>query len=71
MKDNEGRPIIFSEWSMPYDDKMLKQKEYSFENIFSPTLLWSFTTKSDTGESVMLPNVLKDYPLVNYMELKR
>ncbi len=71
MKDNAGKPIIFSEWSMPYNDMRLKQKEYSFKDIFSPTLSWSYTTNSDTGERVILPNVLKDHPLINYMELKR
>jgi len=71
MKDNKGEPIIFSEWSMPYNDTKLKQKEYSFKDIFSPTLSWSYTTDSDTGERVILPNVLKDHPLINYMELKR
>lgn len=69
MKDNKGKPLIFSEWSMPYNDARIKRKEYSFKDIFSPTLLWSFTTDSDTGERVVLPNVLKDHPLINYMEL--
>lgn len=71
MKDNKGEPIVFSEWSMPYNDTRLKQKEYSFKDIFSPTLSWSYTTDSDTGERVILPNVLKDHPLINYLELKR
>jgi len=71
MKDNTNKPIIFSEWSMPYNDMRLKRKEYSFKDIFSPTLSWSYTTDSDTGERVILPNILKDHPLINYMELKR
>jgi len=69
MKNKKGNPLIFSEWSMPFNDVRIKQKEYTFKDIFSPTLLWSFTTNSDTGESVMLPNVYKDHELVNYMEL--
>lgn len=69
MKDNKGKPLIFSEWSMPYNDARIKRKEYSFKDIFSPTLLWSFTTDSDTGERVILPNVYKDHPIINYMEL--
>lgn len=69
MKDNKGSPLNLSEWSMPYNDSMIKRKEYSFKDIFSPTLLWSFSTNSDTGERIILPNVNKDYPLVNYMEL--
>jgi len=69
MKDNTGKPLILSEWSMPYNDSMIKRKEYSFKDIFSPTLLWSFTADSDTGERVMLPNIIKDHPLVNYMKL--
>lgn len=70
MKDNKGKPLIFSEWSMPYNDSKIKRKEYSFKDIFSPTLLWSFTTDSDTGERVILPNVYKDHPIINYMELR-
>ncbi len=69
MKDNKNKPLILSEWSMPYNDSMIKRKEYSFKDIFSPTLLWSFTTDSDTGKKVILPNVYKDYPIINYMEL--
>ncbi|MBN2566783.1 SAM-dependent DNA methyltransferase [Candidatus Woesearchaeota archaeon] len=69
MKNTKGKPLIFSEWSMPYNDSKIKRKEYSFKDIFSPTLLWSFTTDSDTGERVILPNVYKDHPLMNYMEL--
>ncbi len=69
MKDNKGQPLVLSEWSMPYNDSRIKRKEYSFKDIFSPTLLWSFTTDSDTGERVILPNVYKDHQLVNYMEL--
>ncbi|MBU1167537.1 SAM-dependent DNA methyltransferase [Patescibacteria group bacterium] len=69
MKDNNGSPLILSEWSMPYNDSRIKRKEYSYKDIFSPTLLWSFTTDSDTGERVILPNVYKDHPLRNYMEL--
>jgi len=71
MKDRAGEPLIFSEWSMPYNDSRVKRKEYSFRDIFSPTLLWSFSTNSDTGERVVLPNVLRDHALINYMELSR
>ncbi len=69
MKNNYGEPLILSEWSMPYNDSNIKRREYSFKDIFSPTLLWSFTTDSDTGKNVMLPNVYKDHPVINYMEL--
>ena len=69
MKDDKGNPLIFSEWSMPYNDSIINKNEYSFKDIFSPTLLWSFTTNSDTGEDVVLPNVYRDHPLRNYMEL--
>lgn len=71
MKDNKGNPLILSEWSMPYNDSKIKRREYSFKDIFNPTLLWSFTTDSDTGERVILPNVYKDHPLINYMELAK
>ena len=69
MKDKNSNPLILSEWSMPYNNSMIKRKEYSFKDIFSPSLLWSFTTDSDTGKTVVLPNVYKDHPIINYMEL--
>lgn len=75
MKDKQNNPLVFSEWSMPYNDLRLKQKEYSFKDIFTPSVNWTldriYTTDNETGERVILPNVLKDYPLINYMELKR
>ena len=69
MKGSNGEPLVFSEWSMPYNDSKIKRREYSFKDIFSPNLLWSFTADSDTGERVVLPNVHKDHPIINYMEL--
>lgn len=75
MKDKQGKPLVFSEWSMPFDDTRLKQKEYSFKDIFTPSVNWTldriYTTDKESGERVILPNVLKDYPLINYMELKK
>ena len=75
MKDKKGNPLVFSEWSMPYNDSRLKQKAYSFKDIFTPSVNWTldriYTTDKETGERVILPNVLKDYPLINFMELKR
>ncbi len=71
MKDSKGQPLIFSEWYMPYNDSKIKRKEYSFKDIFSPTLLWDYTAQSDTGERIILPNVYKDHPLVNYLELTK
>tara|TARA_Y100000310_G_scaffold342533_1_gene446199 strand:+ start:151 stop:804 length:654 start_codon:yes stop_codon:yes gene_type:complete len=75
MKDKKGNPLVFSEWSMPYNDARLKQKEYSFKDIFTPSVNWTldriYTTDKETGERAILPNVLKDYPLINYMELTK
>jgi hypothetical protein len=71
MKDKNGNPLVFSEWSLPYNDMRLKQKEYEFKNLHTPTLFWSYNTKSDTGEDIMLPNAFKDHPIISYMELKK
>lgn len=70
MKDLHNKPITFSEWTMPYNDMRIKQKEYSFKDIFEPTVFWNFTTDK-TGKTVMFPNVFKDHPLINYMELNK
>lgn len=71
MKQSSGKPIVFSEWTIPYNDMRIKQKEYTFKDIFQPTVFWNFTTDKNTGKTIMFPNVLKDHPLKNYMELKR
>jgi hypothetical protein len=71
MKDKKGNPLVFSEWSMPYNDSRLKQKKYSFKEVVSPSQLFSLRINNDEGESMLFPNVLKDYPLINFMELKR
>ncbi len=71
MKNIKGMPIIFSEWSMPYNDMRIKRKDYVFKNIIAPSLLENFFTTSDTGEIVVLPNIIKDYPIVNYQDLKK
>lgn len=68
MKKTNGHPLVFSEWAFPYNDSRIKRKEYIFKDIIKPNLLW-FSTNNDTGEVVVLPNVYKDHPLMNYLEL--
>jgi hypothetical protein len=70
LRDETGKPIVFTEWSFPYNNIMLKRREYSFDNILNFPPLDSFLATSDMGEGVVLPNILKDHHLINYMRLK-
>lgn len=72
LKNKKGRPLVFSEWSIPYNNSLIKRKDYSFENMINPQSIGAgIFVRSDAGETIAFPNILKDYPPINYMELDK
>jgi hypothetical protein len=75
LKDENNNHIIFSEWSLINGYK-IKRRDFKFidlaefnENKINMDHLFSDKLKSDTGKSVFIPKSVKDYPVINFMEL--
>ncbi len=74
LKINDGKGyIIFSEWSL-VNGGMIKRRDFRFAalaDFFDPNTLPFDSIKeiSDTGEEVLTPKPVKEFPLVHYLSL--
>lgn len=65
------QPIVFSEWSRPFNDSRIKRHDYDFEETVTknePSLLKEQKV-SDTGKAVFQVRPVKTYPLVHMNKL--
>lgn len=72
LKDPNDKPIVFSEWSLA-NGKKFKRRDFQYSDLATmdqsmPTL-FSVQEVSDTGEVVFSPLPVREYPLVNFMEI--
>jgi len=72
LKDPDDNPIVFSEWSLA-NGKKVKRRDFQYSDLATmdqsmPTL-FSVQEISDTGEVVFSPLPVKEYPMVNFMEI--
>lgn len=67
--EEEPQPIVFSEWSL-VKDGMIKRRDFQFLDLaeFNPKKpsLFSVREVSDTGETVLSPRPVREFPLVHY-----
>lgn len=70
-------PIIFSEWS-PVNSSLFKRRDYAFHELFptaatvAPADLFGEgkpKLKSDTGQNVFIPEPVREYPPVHFLEI--
>ncbi|QOJ13077.1 MAG: SAM-dependent DNA methyltransferase [Chthonomonadaceae bacterium] len=70
-------PIIFSEWS-PVNGSQFKRRDYAFHELFptaateAPADLFGEgkpKLKSDTGQNVFIPEPVREYPPVHFLEI--
>lgn len=69
--DDEAIPIIFSQWSRPFNDSRIKRHDYDFQEIVAkddPDLLKEYKI-SDIGEKVFKVHPVKSYPLLHMTKL--
>lgn len=73
----ESRQIIFSEWSFPMHNSLIKRREFVFSQLIPDNLSHagqpSFLTPtlvSDLGESVFIPTETSSYPLSHFLKLE-
>ncbi|MHB9026400.1 MAG: SAM-dependent DNA methyltransferase [Armatimonadota bacterium] len=62
------QPIVFSEWS-PVNGSMIKRRDFKFEHLVSCALFEGVNLFSDLGETVFIPEPVKDYPPVHFLEI--
>jgi hypothetical protein len=65
-------PITFSEWS-PINGSMIKRRDFKFDIVLyhnneSKRSLFKWV-KSEKGEDVFIPEPVKEFPLVHYLEI--
>jgi len=61
-------PIVFSEWS-PVNGSMLKRRDFTFHGLLEHEYISSLPLFSDLGEDVFIPEPIKEYTLVHFLEL--
>lgn len=61
------QPIIFSEWSL-VNGSMMKRRDFRFEHLVSHALVHQ-NLFSDRGETVYIPEPVRDYPLTHFLRL--
>jgi hypothetical protein len=69
--DGDGKPpkpIIFSEWAA-VGNGMVKRRDFSFKNLLDYVKDESETLFSDTGDEVLMPKPVKEYPLTHFLRL--
>ncbi len=62
------QPIIFSEWSL-VNGSLLKRRDFAFHEMVQHASMRELPLFSDLGEEVFIPEPVKEYPPVNFLEL--
>lgn len=62
------QPIIFSEWSL-VNGSFIKRRDFAFHELVSHASMQELPLFSDLGEEVFIPEPVKEYPLVYFLEI--
>jgi hypothetical protein len=62
------RPIVFSEWSLVRGN-MIKRRDFAFHELVSHRSMRELPLFSDAGEQVFIPEPVKEYPPVHFLEV--
>ncbi|MBI5878423.1 MAG: SAM-dependent DNA methyltransferase [Chloroflexi bacterium] len=75
--DEPKQPIVFSEWTFPFNDSKLKRRDFIFEELMpderkngqANDLFAQNRPVSDLGEVVFIPAETRDYPPVPFLRI--
>lgn len=68
--DEKAEPLVFSEWSRPFNDSRMKRRDFLFEEIVEDNAADIFKEKStETGKPVFIPKPIKEFPLTPIFSL--
>lgn len=70
LKTDSGEDIIFPEWSA-VNGSLLKRRDYVFHMLVSKASERELPLFSDLGKSAFVPDPLRDYPPVHFLEIGR
>jgi hypothetical protein len=62
------QPIVFPEWSL-VNGSLLKRRDFAFHELLSHSSIRELPLFSDQGEEVFIPDPVKDYPPVHFLEV--
>ncbi|WP_315863439.1 DNA methyltransferase [Thermosynechococcus sp. QKsg1] len=62
------QPIIFPEWSL-VSGSLLKRRDFAFHELVNHGAMRELPLFSDAGEEVFIPEPVKDYPPVHFLEV--
>jgi len=62
------QPIVFSEWSL-VNGSMIKRRDFAFHGLVSHGSRRELPLFSDLGEEAFVPEPIKDYPPVHFLEV--
>ncbi len=62
------QPIVFPEWSL-VNGSLLKRRDFAFHELVSHGSMRELPLFSDVGEEVFIPEPVKDYPPVYFLEV--
>lgn len=62
------QPIVFPEWSL-VNGSLLKRRDFAFHELVSHGSMRELPLFSDQGEEVFIPEPVKDYPPVHFLEV--
>ncbi len=61
------QPIVFPEWSL-VNGSLLKRRDFAFHELVNHSATQELPLFSDQGEKVFIPEPVKDYPPVHFLE---
>ncbi len=62
------QPIVFSEWSL-VNGSLIKRRDFAFHELVSQASMRELPLFSDLGEEVFIPEPVKEYPPVHFLEV--
>ena len=65
--DGTDKPITFSEWA--FIENKVKRRDFTFGELLANQEIKSTPLFSDMGDEVFLPTPIKEYPIINYLNL--
>ena len=65
-KCDSGKPLTFCEWALI--NKKLKRRDFFLNDLLAYAPFEKGTLFSDLGEEVIIPEPIKEYPLINHDE---
>lgn len=66
--DQNQQPIIFAEWSL-VNGSLLKRRDFAFHELVSQASMQELPLFSDLGEQAFIPEPVKEYPPVHFLEV--